>query len=248
MKSSNLVVSLSILLLILMPPLPSHPEEALKPMEILNKCIDVMKGVNDYTVVVYQRQRIGEKLLPEEVMLYKFKRPNSVYLLTTGEVNHGQEVIYREGWNDGKLMAHMGGALDGIVINVKPGSGLAKKSNRHPVNESSLIFMMDFVEKSMSYAKAHPEDNLIIEDIGTKVVFGKTVRLIRIKLPYGKDYPYYAPVSIFGIDESSFLPLYYKSYGPDGKMWEEYKYRNLKTNVGLTDLDFDPKNPKYNFQ
>jgi uncharacterized protein DUF1571 len=248
MKRSNLVVLLSILLLTLMPPLPSHPEEALKPMEILNRCIKVMKDVNDYTVVVYQRQRIGGKLLPEEVMLYKFKRPNSVYLLTTGEKNHGQEIIYREGWNNGKMMGHMGGALDAIVLNVKPGAGIAKKSTRHPINKSSLIYMMDSLEKSISYAKAHPEDNLIIEEIGTKMIFNKTVRLIRIKLPHGEDYPYYAPVSIFGIDESSFLPIYYKSYGPDGKMWEEYKYRNLKTNVGLTDLDFDPKNPKYNFQ
>jgi len=246
MKRINLIISLLILLLTLTP-LTSHPGETLKPMEILNRCIDVMNDVNDYTVVVYQTQRVRGKLLPEEVMIYKFKRPNSVYLLTTGEENHGQEVIYREGWNDGKLMAHMGGKLDGIVMNVKPGSGIASKSTRHPINKSSLIYMMDTLEKSISYAKAHPEDNLTIEDIGTKMVFDKTVRLIRIKLPHGEDYPYYAPVSIFGIDESSFLPLYYKSYGPGGEMWEEYKYRNLKTNVGLTDLDFDPKNPKYNF-
>jgi hypothetical protein len=206
-----------------------------------------MKGVNDYIVVIHQVQRVGGKLLPEEVILYKFMRPNSVYLRSIGEENNGQEIIYREGWNDGKLMGHMGGALEGIIINLKPGSGLVNKKTRHPIDKSSLIYMMNTLEKSMNHAEAHPEDNMIIEDIETKKVFDKSVRLIRIKLPHGEDYPYYAPVSIFGIDEERYLPLYYRSYGPDGEMWEDYRYRDLSTNVGLTEFDFDPKNPNYNF-
>jgi hypothetical protein len=28
---------------------------------------------------------------------------------------------------------------------------------------------------------------------------------------------------------------------------EEYSYTDLKTGVGLTDLDFDPANPRYSF-
>lgn len=241
-----IAISLTIVLILTIP-FASQAEQILSPTEVLERCIKTMKDVNDYTLIVYQRQRIGETLLPEEVILYKFKRPNSIYLRSIGEENHGQEVIYRDGWNDNKMMAHMGGALEGISINVRPGAGLSKKKTRHLINESSLVYMINTLEKSMKHAKAHPEDNMTVEDIGKKMIFDKSVRLIRIKLPHGEDYPYYAPVSIFGIDESRYLPLYYKSYGPDGEMWEEYMYRNLETNVGLTDLDFDPKNPKYNF-
>ncbi len=247
MKRLNFIVAISILILTLIP-LSLHCEQNLDPAEALRICIGTMKGVDDYIVVVHQVQRVGGKLLPEEVILYKFKRPNSVYLRSIGEVNNGQEIIYREGWNDGKMMGHMGGALDGIILNLKPGSSMASKRTRHTIDESSLIYMMNTLERSMDHAKAHPKDNMIVEDIGTKKIFGKQVRLIRIKLPHGEDYPYYAPVSIFGIDRERYLPLYYRSYGPDGKMWEDYRYRDLKTNVGLTDLDFDPKNPKYNFQ
>jgi hypothetical protein len=32
-----------------------------------------------------------------------------------------------------------------------------------------------------------------------------------------------------------------------GPVIEEYTYLDLKINVGLTDADFDPENPNYNF-
>lgn len=236
-----------ILVLIFLIPLSSHTKQVLSPAETLEKCIETMKGVDDYILIVYQRQRVGDTLNPEEIILYKFKRPNSIYLRSIGEENHGQEVIYKDGWNDNKMMAHMGGVLEGVVINLKPGAGLAQNKTRHLINESSLVYMMNTLERSMKHAKAHPEDNMIVEDIGKKMIFGEEVRLIRIKLPHGEEYPYYAPVSIFGIDESRYLPLYYKAYGPDGEMWEEYRYRDLETNVGLTDHDFDPRNSNYNF-
>ncbi|MBN1572716.1 MAG: DUF1571 domain-containing protein [Deltaproteobacteria bacterium] len=247
LKPINPAIAILILTLTLIP-LKVYSEHTLEPIDALRKCIGTMKGVNDYILVVHQVQRVGGKLLPEEVILYKFKRPNSVYLRSIGEANNGQEIIYREGWNDGKMMGHLGGALNGIILNLKPGADMANKRSRHTIDKSSLVYMMNTLERSMDYAKAHPEDNMIVEDIGTKNIFGKPVRLIRIKLPHGKDYPYYAPVSIFGIDMERYLPLYYRSYGPDGEMWEDYRYRDLRTNVGLTDLDFDPKNPEYNFQ
>jgi hypothetical protein len=247
LKTTRPAVAILILALTLIP-LTVYSDHTLDPVDALRKCIHTMKGVDDYVLIVHQVQRVGGKLLPEEVILYKFKRPNSVYLRSIGEENHGQEVIYREGWNDGKMMGHMGGALDGVILNLKPGSGIASKKTRHTIDKSSLVYMMDTLERSMNHAEAHPDDNMIVEDIGTKMIFGKEVRLIRIKLPHGEDYPYYAPVSIFGVDGERYIPLYYRSYGPDGELWEDYRYRDVKTNVGLTDLDFDPKNPEYNFR
>jgi len=34
----------------------------------------------------------------------------------------------------------------------------------------------------------------------------------------------------------------------EGNLYETYQYSNLKLNVGLTDFDFDPANPAYNFR
>ncbi len=55
------------------------------------------------------------------------------------------------------------------------------------------------------------------------------------------------------IDDQLNLPIRYISYdwpkrqGDSLDVIEEYNYLDVKTNVGLTDADFDPKNPQYNF-
>jgi hypothetical protein len=38
-----------------------------------------------------------------------------------------------------------------------------------------------------------------------------------------------------------------KRSGGEPELHEEYTYLNVKTNVGLKDIDFDVSNPKYNF-
>jgi len=55
------------------------------------------------------------------------------------------------------------------------------------------------------------------------------------------------------IDDTLNLPIRYISYdwpakqGAPLEVIEEYNYVDLKINVGLTDADFDPRSPQYNF-
>ena len=55
------------------------------------------------------------------------------------------------------------------------------------------------------------------------------------------------------IDNEMNIPVRYCAYdwpaptGGDPVLLEEYTYTKIKTNVGLTDADFDSKNPKYRF-
>ncbi len=215
--------------------------------DILRRSIGEVKKVKDYITIVHQVQRVGGKLLPEEVLLYKFRRPNSIYIRWVGEVKNGREIIYSEGWNNNKFLVHDGGILSVLTLSFYPGSKEAMKETRHPVDESSIIFMMESLERSLDHALSHPEDDIVIEDMGDGEVFGRKVKKIRLKFPCGEGYPYYAPLSIFGIDTVRFLPLYYKAIGSDGKMWEEYRFKDLKTNIGISDSDFDPENPEYGF-
>jgi hypothetical protein len=246
MKKISALISTAIFIFILFP-FSALSQEDPEMTEILRRGIGEVKKVVDYTATVHQIQRVRGKLMPEEVLLYKFRRPNSVYIRWVGEVKNGGEVLYSEGWNNNKLLAHTSGILGVLSLSVDPGSREGMKETRHPVSESSIIFMMDSLEGSLDHALSHPEDDIIIEDMGEGEVFGEKVKWIRLKFPYGEGYPYYAPLSIFGIDTDRYLPLYYKAIGNDGEMWEEYRFKDLKTNVGLSDSDFDPKNPKYGF-
>ena len=57
----------------------------------------------------------------------------------------------------------------------------------------------------------------------------------------------YAPKTEIAFDPQTLLPILITSYDGDGLLVESYRYRDIKTNVGLTDADFDPENPLYHF-
>jgi len=58
---------------------------------------------------------------------------------------------------------------------------------------------------------------------------------------------FYAGRLVLWIDDATHLPLQADLYDHDGTLYEHYEHRDLKINVGLTDADFDPKNPAYDF-
>jgi hypothetical protein len=58
---------------------------------------------------------------------------------------------------------------------------------------------------------------------------------------------YYASKWEVCVDDATGLPISIKSWDHKGEVFEIYVYSKLKVNVGLTDLDFDPKNSEYGF-
>jgi hypothetical protein len=58
---------------------------------------------------------------------------------------------------------------------------------------------------------------------------------------------YYAGRVILWVDEELRLPIRALIYDFEGNLYERYEHRDLRVNVGLTDADFDPKNPSYGF-
>jgi outer membrane lipoprotein-sorting protein len=58
---------------------------------------------------------------------------------------------------------------------------------------------------------------------------------------------FYAGRLVVWIDDVLHLPIQIDLYDHDGALYEHYEHHDLKVNVGLTDADFDPKNPAYKF-
>jgi hypothetical protein len=233
--------------LLLFYPLQAVPSDDEEALILLTESIARVTEIADYTVTIHQVQRVAGKILPEEVLFVKFMRPNSLYIRWIGEVKNGREVLYREGSNDNKLLVHGGGVLRGLSLSLDPTSRLGMTDTRHPIHESSIIYMMEHLNTSLAYSRSHPHEEVSIELIGDDTVFGREVKKIRLRFPYGDEYPYYAPESIFGIDTETLLPLFYSAFGTGGEFWEEYRFKNLRINNGLTDWDFDPENSDYSF-
>ena len=58
---------------------------------------------------------------------------------------------------------------------------------------------------------------------------------------------YYAASGSVWVSTESHLPVKLEILDAEGRIYERYTYTNVRTNSGLTDLDFDAANPDYRF-
>ena len=58
---------------------------------------------------------------------------------------------------------------------------------------------------------------------------------------------FYAGRLVLWIDEALNLPIQVDLYDHEEQLYEHYEHHDLEVDVGLTDADFDPKNPEYKF-
>lgn len=58
---------------------------------------------------------------------------------------------------------------------------------------------------------------------------------------------YYSARGSVWVSPETLLPTRIEIFDAEDRLWERYLYSEVQTNVGLTDLDFDPANPDYRF-
>ena len=211
--------------------------------------------IEDYTALLVKRERVGEQLQEHQFMQLKVRHePFSVYLkfLQPASVR-GREIIYVEGRHDGKLLAHDGGGLTEIVGTVKldPEGMIAMRGQRYPV---TMIGVKSLALKLIEQAKA---DREVPAPCDVKWFHGAKVNgcptlCVEVSHPVRHPAHQFALARVY-VDHSLGIPIRYEGYtwpeteGRPAELVEEYTYCQLKVNVGLTDNDFDPKNPQYRF-
>jgi len=219
--------------------------------DLLKETKKKVDAINDYTCTFYKQEYVDGKILPREVIYMKFKKPLSVYMKWIGEAKSGLEVIFSRGWNDNNLMAHEGGWLmKNFVVNLTPTSRMAMKGNRHPVTETGFATIVNLIAKDMERIKAPSASEVRFVEKGMQTIYGVESYCFEFQLPKHKDPTFYAYKVLICINIKTYLPNRVQVWDMvDGKMVlvEDYGYANVKTNVGLTDRDFSPDNPEYEF-
>ena len=240
----------------------------LKP---LDRALDIARrglascqsNVVDYTSLMVIRERVDGELGPHTYIAAKIRNrkvvngrvvtPLSVYLnfLRPSSIK-GREVIYVEGKNDGKIIAHEGGFKGRYLptVHVKPDSMIAMRGQRYPMTEigieNLIVKLIERGERASQYpdVTCNFRNNAKIKD--------RVCTVLQVTQPRKQPGAEFHQAQVF-IDDALNLPVRYIAYDwpkcKDGPLdiMEEYNYLNLKLNVGLTDKDFDPENPKYNF-
>lgn len=233
---------------------------------------NLRSNVQDYTATLVKRERIGGHVGDEVRMQIKVRnalpqgeptertsaqstQPTSnglaAYLkFLEPKSMRGREVIWIDGANENKMIVHEAGMLNLMRVHLPPDGALAMLGNKYPITEIGLVRLVEkLIEKIDRGVDLSQCSIAILED---QMVGEQSCRLIQVTQPRsvpGADF-YIAQVFI---DNQRQVPVRYAAFlwpdqaGSPPPLEEEYTYLNLQLNVGLTDTDFDPDNPAYQY-
>lgn len=220
----------------------------------------IRKHVYDYECILIKRERVGNTLHDEEYMLAKVRNrkvdekiPLSVYLrFLKPEALKGQECLWVEGKNNGKLIGHKGGKFGKFTPSLwlDPHGQLAMNGNRYPITEMGVEnLVVKLIEKGTRDRKHGECEVKFYEDAK---INKRPCLLIEVKHPVPREYFDFHIAQIY-LDKEMNVPIRYAAYtwpeteGGKPLLLEEYTYVNMKLNVGLTDAHFDDHNKEYGF-
>lgn len=226
----------------------THPlEPALK---IARECQETADAVKDFEAAFSKRDVVNGRVHAHTMSVKHRADPFSVYM-KFAEPHEGREVIYMQGRNDDKLLVHETGLI-GLVgtITVDPRSPQALSESRHPITNMGLKPLVDGVIKQWETELKYGE--IEVKYYPNAKVRGMACKVIESSHPRPRrQFPFHK-TRLF-IDKATNLPVRVEQYGfpttagQKPPLLEEYTYWNIRANVGLTDKDFDPENPKYGF-
>jgi len=213
--------------------------------------------VDDYTAILRKMEVVRKKAYHHSMYMRFRAKPFSVYLYFA-EKHRGRQVLYVEGENDGKLLARDSGlgALAG-TISLKPDSPRAMKEGKFPITKIGMANMLDAVLEQWKNELKYPDvkttsyPNAVLKRSAKRLKL-QPMECKVLQSSHAKKRP---DVEFFMtrlyIDKKTNLPVRVEQYGfpkkPGDKppLMAEYTYWNVRTNVGLKDIDFSRDNPRY---
>lgn len=230
---------------------PDHP---LAPViETARRSRSALKNVRDYTATFAKRELLGGRIKTQTMEMKLRHQPFSVYFHFRAGPEAGREVLYVDGANRGQLLVHEDGvkALAG-TLSFPPTHQQVMSENRYPITKVGISHMLETVISQWEQETKYGEVEVKFYPDAT--LEGGKVPCLAFETSHPqkrREFKFHLTRMYF--DKQSYLPLRVEQYDwPSGSakeppLVEEYTYSNLRTNVGLTDADFDRRNREYRF-
>ncbi len=210
-----------------------------------------LKAVRDYTATFIKRELVGRRMIEQSMNMKCRAQPFSVYFDYQG-AEQGREVLFVEGEYRGKLLVHDPKGLSALAgtVQLAPNSPEAMRENRYPISKVGIANLIETIaaqwESETQFAeievKLYP--NAKLGDVACQA--------IQSSHPQPRQQFRFHMTRLY-LDKVTNLPVRVEQFdwpkAPGGPpvLVEEYTYRDLRLNVGLTDEDFSPQNRKYRF-
>jgi outer membrane lipoprotein-sorting protein len=213
--------------------------------KLLQQAEETLAKVESYTTVFHKQERVNDKLLPQENIQLKFKRPFKVYMKWLKGTSAGQETLYVQGWNDNKLKGHGAGLLGLVTVDLDPTGSLAMKGNRHPITESGLESLVKKIGANLRTGVA--AGDFTAKDLGEETVYGRKTTKVEGAFPKDPAKSYYCYRCVVNLDLEKKVPIRVEIFDFKDQLVEAYGFEDLRLDAGLTDKDFSPSNKDYHF-
>jgi hypothetical protein len=214
-----------------------------------------IEKLSDYSATLVKRERLEGKLGEYQHMFVKVRHnPFSVYMYFISPAKiKGQEVIFVDGKNDGRMWAHTVGFRDKLVgtVSLLPDGPVAMEGQRYPLTELGVLNLtkrlVQVAEHDVKFGECE------VKFFKNAKIDERVCTCIQVKHPVPRRNFLFYEARIF-VDDEINVPIRYESYdwpkekGTPAELMEEYTYMKLKLNNGFTDADFDIKNPNYKFR
>ena len=206
-------------------------QEKIDPEKWVQQAEETYDQLDSYTAIFHKQERVNGKLLEEETIFLKFKKPFKVYMKWIKEPYKGREVLYVEGWNENQIKAHEGGITGIVTLNLNPGSFMAMRGNRHPVTDSGIGHLIKIIGENIRRRMKAGEFNLL--ERGEETVYRRKTRKVEVIFERDRTKGYYVYRVIVNLDEEKKVPIKIQIYDWDDQLVESYGYENLDSTQGL---------------
>ncbi len=239
--------------------------------EVLRIAEDSLKrlrqDVDDYTATLIKQESINSVVGETNEMLVKVQckhrggatdesQPMRVYLRFIQPASvAGREVIWCEDLHDGKMVAHEAGLMGMLTVRLDPNGMIAMRGQKYPISDIGLTNLLKKLIERGQQDRENP--NVSVTITKNIEIDGLNCDLIQVRRSEPSGRPDDFSLAEICLDRTRSLPIRYTAYGwpTDGQsvdtklpVLESYTYLNIKTNVGLTQADFDPANHEYQFR
>jgi hypothetical protein len=237
-------VALALVLAVLVPERAGGGADA-SALALLEAMEPAYARVSAYTARFIRQEVVGGRLRPREEALLKFQRPHHLYLRWIDGPPTGREMLYPAD-AEGRVLVHEPGMLTRLFSALlAPDSAHVLRESRHPVTDIGIGRLVTLILENAR--RGLHDGHLAIVERGLSTESGRPERRLELTFSRATEAGYYAPRVVVGIDVDTQLPVTATIFDAQGRMVEDYAYRDIRVNAPLAAIDFDAANPEYRF-
>ena len=200
-----------------------------------DEVVEAYALVHDYTCT-YDKQERAIDNGDLQVIRLSFRKPLDVKLEWVSRQGKVEQIaVYRQGMNDGKLLARRTGGIASWLGTLKldPTSGRALEDSRHPITEVGIGHIVEAVAQEIASARASmgpaADETLEGRPVYRFEMEGKNGGLVGVAG---------ATRATIWVDRALKLPVKIEIRDERGGLVERHRFSDIRINVGLTDQVF----------